>query len=120
MSRLLGVSVEKDRANQPTSVVGDLVLKWTILVDKISTIQAKITNEPVPLNEPVLHTVDRLISRGILDSHFRQRLRVANACRNRLIHSVSVPLDEENINQVVTMLTQLIDELNTRYIFNTK
>lgn len=101
-------------------MAGDLVLKWAILVDKIGTIQGTYIDEPVPLNEPVLHIVDRLITKGILDSNFRARLKVANAYRNRLVHSVSVPLDEDNITKAVIMLDQLIAELNTQYIFRSK
>jgi len=117
LNNLLGVSVEKDEANPPTSSVGDLVLKWAILVDKIRTVQHKSMGEPVPPNEPALHTVDRLVSRGILDSHFRKRLKTANAYRNKLVHGVSIPISEENVADVATILNELITEINEKYIF---
>lgn len=120
LNNLLGVSIEKDKVTPPTSSIGDLVLKWAILVDKIRTVQSKSIAGSAPLNEPVLHIVDRLISYGILDSNFRERLRTANAFRNKLVHSVSIPISEENIAKVATILNELIAEINERYIFRYK
>lgn len=120
LNNLLGVSIEKDKVNPPTSSVGDLVLKWAILVDKINTVQNKFIDEPVPINEPVLHIVDRLISKNVLDSLFRERLRYANAYRNKLVHSASISLSEENVSKVLTVLNELIQELNEKYIFHFK
>ncbi len=120
LNNLLGVSVDKDKANPPTSSVGDLVLKWAILVDKVRTLQRRFIDEPVPLNEPALHTVDRLMTYGVLDSHFRARLKTANAYRNKLVHSASVSLSEENIANVVAVLNGLIAEINEKYLFRDK
>lgn len=111
LNNLLGVKVAAEETNPPSSMLGDLVSKWALLVEEIRTLHEIHVRKEMPLNEPVLHTVDRLITNGILDGQFRSRLKVVNAARNKLIHSVSVSLNEENINKVVNELDDLISHL---------
>jgi uncharacterized protein YutE (UPF0331/DUF86 family) len=61
-----------------------------------------------PSGEPVLHSVDRLITYGIVDTEFRRRLRDANKLRNKLIHSISIPLNEKDVSYLANELCELL------------
>jgi hypothetical protein len=108
LSNLLGLKVENNETKLPTSLLGDLVSKWAILVEEIRNLHQIYIQTDISLYEPVLHTVDRLITSGFLDSQFRNRLRTANAVRNKLVHSASIELDQDNICRVLNDLDDLI------------
>ena len=111
LNNLLGVKIETEEANPPSSSLGDLVFKWAILVDKIRMLHSTHLGKVITPNEPILHTVDRLITYGVLDKQFREHLRIVNAHRNKLVHSVSASLDEENISNVISKLDRLISSI---------
>jgi hypothetical protein len=117
LNNLLGVRVEVEETSLPSSSLGDLVSKWAIVVEEVRNLQGTYVNKEIGINEPVLHNVDRLITAGILDIEFRDRLKHVNNIRNKLVHSSSIPLDEVNINNVIKELSALINylrDLNTR------
>ncbi len=111
LSNLLGVRVEAEKTSLPSSPLGDLVSKWAIVVEEVRNLHDIYVEKEISINEPVLHTVDRLITAGILDGQFRNRLKHVNNIRNKLVHSASIPLDEDNINSVVEELNDLIAHL---------
>ena len=111
LNNLLGVRLEAEQTNPPSSSLGDLVSKWALLVEEVRNLHALRVQKDIPINEPVLHTVDRLITNGILDSQFRRQLRIVNATRNKLVHSVSMSLNEENITGIASELDELISRL---------
>lgn len=111
LNNLLGVRLEAEQTNPPSSSLGDLVSKWALLVEEVRNLHALRVKKDMHINEPVLHTVDRLIANGILDSQFRRQLRIVNATRNKLVHSVSMSLNEENISGIVSELDELISQL---------
>lgn len=111
LSNLLGIRVEAEEASLPSSSLGDLVSKWAIVVEEVRNLHDIYVEKEISINEPVLHTVDRLITVGILDGLFRNRLKHVNNIRNKLVHSASIPLEEENINNVVEELNGLIAHL---------
>ncbi len=107
LNNLLGIAPEKDEFNPPSSLLGGLVTKWASLVQEVrQTARVYLDKEESP-EEPVLHTVDRLITNGVLDTQFRRRLRDVNNIRNKFMHSVSVPLNEEDIRNLLDELDEL-------------
>lgn len=111
LNNLLGLELEKDQSNLPTSSLGDLVSKWASLVQEVRLMTRSYLGREEPLGEPVLHSVDRLITKGVVDTEFRRRLRDANKLRNKLIHSISVPLNEEDVSYLVNELGELVSYL---------
>ena len=111
LNNLLGLELEKDQSNLPTSSLGDLVSKWASLVQEVRLMTRSYLGREEPPGEPVLHSVDRLITKGVVDTEFRRRLRDANKLRNKLIHSISVPLNEEDISYLVNELGELVSYL---------
>lgn len=111
LNNLLGLELAKDETNPPSSSLGDLVSKWATLVQEVRLIARVYLGREEPLREPVLHSVDRLITEGIVDTEFRRRLRVANKLRNELIHSISTPLNEEDVSYLVSELVELVNYL---------
>lgn len=111
LNNLLGLELEKDQSNLPTSSLGDLVSKWASLVQEVRLMTRSYLGREEPPGEPVLHSVDRLITKGVVDTEFRRRLRDANKLRNKLIHSISVPLNEEDVSYLVNELGELVSYL---------
>ncbi len=121
LNNLLGVRVEAEETSLPSSSLGDLVSKWAIVVEEVRNLHDIYVEKEISINEPVLHTVDRLITAGILDRQFRNRLKHVNNIRNKLVHSASIPLEEENINNIVEELNDLIAHLKAlKSILKTK
>lgn len=115
LNNLLGIAPEKDEFNPPSSLLGGLVSEWASLVQAVRLIaRARLGRNESP-NEPVLHTVDRLITIGVLDAQFRKRLKYVNATRNKYMHSVSVPLHESEIRELLAELTALDNQLRGFY-----
>ena len=108
LNNLLGLELERDQSNPPSSSLGDLVSKWASLVQEVRLMARSYLGREEPSGEPVLHSVDRLITKGIVDTQFRRRLRDANKLRNKLIHSISVPLNEEDVSYLVSELGELV------------
>lgn len=108
LSNLLGVRAETEKTNLPSSSLGDLVSKWAIVIEEVRNLQEIYVNNEINIYEPVLHTVDRLITAGVLDTKFRNRLKQVNKIRNKLVHSASIPLEEESIDNIVGELNDLI------------
>lgn len=110
LDNLLGVPIRPQAAIAPTGAIGALVFKWAVLHDKIRMLQsARLMGIQAPNpHEPILHTVDRLVTAGVLNSQFRTRVKQVNAVRNQLVHSVTAPLTEKNIADVVKALDDLI------------
>ena len=111
LNNLLGLELEKDQSNLPTSSLGDLVSKWASLVQEVRLMTRSYLGREEPPGEPVLHSVDRLITKGVVGTEFRRRLRDANKLRNKLIHSISVPLNEEDVSYLVNELGELVSYL---------
>ncbi len=111
LKNLLGVKLETEESSLPSSSLGYLVSKWAVLVEEVRNLHEMHIKKEINLSEPILHTVDRLITNGILDSKFRSRLRIVNNARNKLIHSVSTPLDEKSVDEIVKELDELIAHL---------
>jgi hypothetical protein len=111
LNNLLGVRVEVEEASLPSSLLGDLVSKWAIMVEEVRSLHQTYVEKEISIYEPVLHTVDRLVTAGILDGQFRSRLKHANSIRNKLVHSASIPLVEEDATNVVEELNELIAHL---------
>jgi hypothetical protein len=112
LNNLLGIRIEAEKPNLPSSSLGDLVSKWALIVEEVRNLQRLCLIKEIDPNEPVLHTVDRLIGAGIIDVGFRDKLKHANALRNKLVHGISMPLDESTIGSVVGELDAIIDYLN--------
>ncbi|MFC1934669.1 hypothetical protein ACFLXX_05955 [Chloroflexota bacterium] len=108
LNNLLGIRVEAEDTSLPSSSLGDLVSKWAIVVQEVRKLHRVYVNKEISINEPVLHTVDRLITLGVLDRQFRDRVRRVNNVRNKLVHSASIPLEEEKTINVVKELNDLI------------
>jgi hypothetical protein len=115
LNNLLGLELEKDKSTPPSSSLGDLVSKWASLVQDVRLIARMYLGKEEPLGEPVLHSVDRLVTKGIVDGQFRRRVRDANKIRNKLIHSISVPITEQDVGYLVSELDEL-----ARYLEQTK
>ena len=111
LNNLLGLDLEKDQSNPPSSSLGDLVSKWASLVQEVRMIARSYLGREEPPGEPVLHSVDRLVTNGIIDTGFRRRLREANKLRNKLIHSISVPLNEGGVSYLTSELGELVSYL---------
>jgi len=111
LNNLLGLELEKDKSNPPSSSLGDLVSKWASLVQDVRLIARTYLGREEPPGEPVLHSVDRLVTKGVVDTQFRRRVRDANKIRNKLIHSISVPLTEEDVSYLVSELDELASYL---------
>lgn len=111
LNNLLGIRVEAEEASLPSSSLGDLVSKWAIVVEKVRNLHEAHVKWEISKYEPVLHTVDRLVTAGILDRQFRNRLRHVNDIRNKLVHSASIPLVEEDVTNVIKELNELIAHL---------
>lgn len=114
LNNLLGIELEKDESNPPSSLLGGLVSNWASLVQEVRLIARSYLDREESPGEPVLHTVDKLITKGILDTQFRRRLRDVNKIRNKLMHSVSVPLDEEDVRNVLKELDGLLYYLKSK------
>ncbi len=108
LDNLLGVKLENTNTTLPSSVLGDLVSKWAQLSVDVRYLNDIYTGKHLQSWEPILHTVDRLVTNGILNRNFRSRVRIVNNMRNKLVHSVTSPLDEENIREVISTLDELI------------
>lgn len=110
LDNLLGVPIRPQAAIAPTGAIGLLVVQWAVLHDKIRNLQSArlIDFQDYTPYEPILHTVDRLVTAGVLDSQFRKRVKQVNTVRNQLVHSVTAPLTEKNILDVVKALDDLI------------
>jgi hypothetical protein len=111
LDNLLGIKLKKDESIPPSSSLGGLVSKWASLVQEVRILAKSHLGREEHLEEPILHTVDRLITRGVLDTQFRRRLRDANKIRNKLTHSISVPLDEKNVINLIGELNELLQYL---------
>ncbi len=111
LNNLLGLEIEKDRSHPPSSSLGDLVSKWANLVQEVRRMSRSKLGKEESVEEPVLHSVDRLITNGVLDTDFRRRLREANKLRNKMIHSVSSPLNDEDVGNLVNELNQMLSYL---------
>ncbi len=111
LNNLLGLELEKDQSNPPSSSLGDLVSKWASLVQEVRVMAKTYLGREEPPGEPVLHSVDRLITKGVVDAQFRRRLRDANKLRNQLIHSISVPLNEEDASYLTSELGEMVSYL---------
>ena len=111
LNNLLGLELEKDKSNPPSSSLGDLVSKWASLVQEVRLIARTYLGREEPPGEPVLHSVDKLVTEGVVDTQFRRRVRDANKIRNELIHSISVPLTEEDVSYLVSELDELASYL---------
>lgn len=114
LNYLLGIEVEKDESNPPSSLLGGLVSKWASLVQEVRLIARLYLDKEESFEEPVLHTVDKLITRGALDTQFRRRLRDVNKIRNKLMHNVSVPLNEEGVRNLLNELDELLLHLKSK------
>ena len=111
LNNLLGLELEKDKSNPASSSLGALVSKWASLVQEVRLIaRTYLGREELP-GEPVLHSVDRLVTAGVVDTQFRRRVRDANKIRNKLIHSISIPLTEEDVSYLVSELDELASYL---------
>lgn len=111
LDNLLGLELEKDKSNPPSSSLGALVSKWASLVQEVRLIARMYLGREELLGEPVLHSVDRLVTAGVVDTQFRRRVRDANKIRNKLIHSISVSLTEEDVNYLISELDELASYL---------
>lgn len=112
LDNLLGIKLRIDESILPSSSLGGLVSKWASLVQEVRKLAKSQLGRVEHLEEPILHTVDRLIAKGILDTQFRRRLRNANKMRNKFIHSISVPLDEKNVFDLIGELNELLQYVN--------
>ncbi len=114
LNNLLGSELKEDRSNPPTSLLGDLVLRWAILVREVRLMSRLYLGKDTSATEPVLHSVDRLVTAGAIDKDFRRRLRDATRIRNKLVHSVSIPINEEVVSYLTNELECLADYLHDR------
>ncbi len=112
LDNLLGIKPKTDESTPPISSLGGLVSKWASLVQEVRKLAKAQLDREEHLEEPILHTVDRLITKGVLDTQFRRRLKDANKMRNKLTHSISVPLDEKNVFDLIGELNELLQYLN--------
>ena len=108
LGNLLGVKLENTKTTLPSSSLGDLVSKWAQLSVDIRYLNDIHVGTHIPTMEPILHTVDRLVTYGIVDKEFRNRVRIVNNSRNKLVHTVTDSLDEKNIMGVLNTLDELI------------
>lgn len=114
LNNLLGIELEKDESNPPSSLLGNLVTQWASLAQEARLIVRLYLDREESLQEPILHIVDRLITKGILDTQFRRRLRSANKTRNKLMHGVSVPLSEKDIRNLLNEIDELLLHLKSK------
>lgn len=112
LANLLGIIPKIAESIPPSTALGGLVSKWASLVQEVRKLAESQLGREEHLKEPILHTVDRLIAKGVLDTQFRRRLRDANKMRNKLTHSISVPLDEKNVFDLLGELNELLQYLD--------
>ncbi|MFC1918837.1 hypothetical protein ACFLWW_02545 [Chloroflexota bacterium] len=113
LDNLLGVKLENTQTTLPSSSLGDLVSKWAQLSVDVRYLNDIHTGKHLQSGEPILHTVDRLVTSGVLDKNFRNRVRIVNNMRNKLVHSVTSPLNEEHIIEVISALDELISRVKS-------
>lgn len=114
LNNLLGIELERDESNPPSSLLGGLVSKWASLVQEVHLIARLYLDREESPEEPVLHTVDKLITKGVMDTQFRRKLRDVNKTRNKLMHSVSIPLNEEDVRNLLNELDELLHYLKSK------
>ncbi len=114
LNNLLGIELEKDESNPPSSLLGDLVTRWASLAQEARLIARLYLDREESHEEPILHIVDRLITKGVLDTQFRRRLSGANKTRNKLMHSVFVPLNEEDSRNLLNEIDELLLYLKSK------
>jgi len=114
LNNLLGIEIKKEESIPSSSLLGGLVSKWADLVQEVRLISRSYLDRDESPEEPVLHIVDRLINKGVIDTQFRRRLRNANRIRNKLAHSVTVPINEADVNNLLNELDELLHYLKSK------
>jgi len=95
-----------------TTKLGDLVLKWAALEQKVRVLAEIHLTKEKSLKVPLTQVVDGLVSKGFITGDFRSRLdRIATA-RNSILHGISVPPEKE-LATLLEELDLLINELPT-------
>jgi uncharacterized protein YutE (UPF0331/DUF86 family) len=106
---LLGIDFEI-KLEPPTTKLGELILKWAALERTVRQLAEIHLPKEKPLNIPLIHIVDGLVSKQLVDGVYRSRLEKLARVRNSFVHGVSVPPETELL-ELIEELDRLISEL---------
>lgn len=110
VKNLLGIDFDSKQESPPTTGVGVLVLKWASLELAVRKLAHKHLPKEKSLSVPLVHVVDGLVSKRVLNGAFRSRLEKVARARNAIVHGISLPPANE-LAEIIKELQRLFDEV---------
>ena len=115
LRNLLGISIETAiggmrAGSSPNSQVGDLIIKWAMLTQRLRGIVDKTYKTAIPANEPILHLADRLVTRKIILPSVRERIKEVNNARNKVVHGAIIA-DDDNLKKMIQEIEAITAEI---------
>jgi len=112
LKSLLGIEPSEVRESSPTTLLGELVLKWGELETLVRGLAKRYLPKPKHEIGSAISIVDGLVSKGVLTGAFRSRLEQVARTRNEYVHGLSAP-EESRLKPVNEELDSLVSILKT-------
>jgi len=107
---LLGIKASEVAEASPTTLLGELVLKWGELEVLLRALAKSHLPKSKHESGPALSIVDGLVAKGVLTGAYRSRLEIVSRVRNEYVHGTSAP-EESRLKPVLVELNELVDIL---------
>ncbi len=97
-------------AASPITNLGEFIVRWGELERRVRELAAQCLPKKKTLATDLVHVVDGLVSKGVVNGPFRSRLAKVGRARNEIVHGIAQP-EESRLKEVLDLLAELLDEL---------